>query len=76
MFNKSYNAILCNSENQAHDIQLAYKSHKKNTITQLPLIQLIDRWLIEKYMDYCMVNPVEKAYKVLNGVEENSSGKR
>ncbi|MDA1339136.1 MAG: PD-(D/E)XK nuclease family protein [Proteobacteria bacterium] len=70
MFNKSYNAILCNSENQAHDIQLTYKSHKKNTITQLPLIQLIDRWLIEKYMDYCMVNPVEKAYKVLNGVEE------
>ena len=70
MFTKSYNAILCQTENQVHDIQLVFKNKNQNKNTPIPEIKVIDRWLFEQFEEFCMIKFSDKNYKLLNGIDE------
>ena len=60
MFTNSYNAILCQTENQVNDIQLMFKNknHKKNT--PIPEIKVIDRWLFNQFEEFIMIKFSDK----------------
>jgi hypothetical protein len=68
MFTNSYNAILCQTENQVNDIQMIFRNKNKNT--PIPEIKVIDRWLFEKFEEFCMIKFSDKNYKLLNGIDE------
>ena len=70
MFNNSYNAILCQTENQVHDIQLIFQNKSQNKNTPIPKIKVIDRWLFEQFEEFCMIKFSDKNFKLLNGIEE------
>ncbi len=70
MVNKPNNVILCKTENQAQDVEFLLKIQQKDSSFKLTPIKVLDQWLAEKYQDYCMVNSIEKVYKILNGIEE------
>ena len=70
MFNNSYNAILCQTENQVHDIQLIFQNKSQNKNTPIPEIKVIDRWLFEQFEEFCMIKFSDKNFKLLNGIEE------
>ena len=72
MFTNSYNAILCQTENQVHDIQLIFRHRNKNQNknTPIPEIKVIDRWLFEQFEEFCMIKFSDKNYKLLNGIDE------
>jgi len=70
MFNNSYNAILCQTENQVHDIQLIFQNKSQNKNSPIPEIKVIDRWLFEQFEEFCMIKFLDKNFKLLNGIEE------
>ena len=70
MFNNSYNAILCQTENQVHDIQLIFQNKSQNKNSPIPEIKVIDRWLFEQFEEFCMIKFSDKNFKLLNGIEE------
>ena len=70
MFTNSYNAILCQTENQVHDIQLIFRNKNQNKNTPIPEIKVIDRWLFEQFEEFCMIKFSDKNYKLLNGIDE------
>ena len=70
MFNNSYNAILCQTENQVHDIKLIFQNKSQNKNTPIPKIKVIDRWLFEQFEEFCMIKFSDKNFKLLNGIEE------
>jgi len=70
MFTNSYNAILCQTENQVNDIQLMFKNKNHNKNTPIPEIKVIDRWLFNQFEEFCMIKFSDKNYKLLNGIDE------
>jgi len=70
MFTNSYNAILCQTENQVHDIQLIFRNKNQNKSTPIPEIKVIDRWLFDQFEEFCMIKFSDKNYKLLNGIDE------
>ncbi|MDG2252256.1 MAG: PD-(D/E)XK nuclease family protein [Methylophilaceae bacterium] len=42
----------------------------KNKNTPIPEIKVIDRWLFEKFEEFCMIKFSDKNYKLLNGIDE------
>lgn len=73
MFKKTYDAIICMTENQTHDIRYLFeqkqKNEKKKTI-QIPNIEVMHRWVKNQFVDYCLSEGYEKIPYVINGIDE------
>ena len=70
MFKKTYDAIICMTENQVNDIQLIFKEKIQKKSIKIPAIFSLNRWMQKEYQEFCMIGPINENYNIMNGIEE------